>query len=414
MKLIQRDENIENLSKKKVILFIHIPKTAGTSFHTIMRNIFGDERVLRIINPHAEIENASLDLMKSDLSVFSCITGHIPRYIFNEYEHKIQFFTMLRDPVDRVFSLYRFLSRAHTKDLAEVGLLPGFTFGEFLSTRAPGTFAQVNNGMSRMLSRKKSLNNPDDSEFWNSNTMINELEYVFKFLEQTDFGLVEYMNETLNLIKISWNIPYAIEEYSENSTSFDDKIRTMENIHRIVELNTVDIALYQEARKIFKERVKVCGSSNGSITEQAVWRGTLGIDATIHEIAGRQGFYPTEDYNFSWLMLNSTPKINFFYPSETIGETFYLKLRVYVITSLYRLNSVIIKINNNIKSFYINDIDGNWCTITVKELSFSVGIQELTIEMPYAIPVHVIEPHSMDERCLGVALATVGFHHCPG
>lgn len=395
--------------KKHTILFLHIPKTAGTSFLTVMKNVFGDEGVLRIVSPHSEFEKISVDLMKCDLSLVACIAGHIPRYIWHKYEDKLRYFVMLRDPIDRVFSLFRFLSSADAKDLAEIGLYPGFTFDEFLSTRAPGTFGQVNNGMSRMLSNKRSLNDPDDNAFWDAGSMLDELQENFAFLVENDFGIVEKMKETLRLVEKSWDIPYEIEEYRENSTSNDDGLRTVQNIHRIVELNTIDISLYQAARKLFHERVKALTSSDGHLTAQVVWQGTLGADTTISEISGRQGFYPSEDYNFSWLMFESTPKIHFFCPIELIEKQSWIDLRIYMITPSYKVESIVIKLNNVLSGFTITDIDENWRTLTVGPISFNSEIQQLTIELPYVIPVNVIEPNSMDQRHLGIALATVGF-----
>lgn len=409
MKLISMHSIIKNVEQKNIILFLHIPKTAGTSFLTVLRNVFSDERIIRIISPHSELEPYFLDLMQSDLSSISCITGHIPRYIWQKHESEMRIFTLLRHPIDRVFSLYRFLSLASSTELAEIGLLPGFTFDEFLSTYAPGTYSQVNNGMSRMLSSDRSFNNPDDNAFWNTKALAEQLPSHLTFLGQTDFGIVEEMGKTLRLIEKSWNIPYEIEEYRENSTSSERNLLTVENINRIVELNTVDIALYHAACKIFHERVKDLVVSEARTTGQTVWQGTLGTDTNISEISGRQGFYATEDYNFSWLMFENVPIIHFLYPIELLGKEAWIKLRIYMVTPSYNAASIVIKLNHNRLDFTVSEREENWCTLTVGPILADLDIQQLTIELPYVVPVHIIEPSSMDRRHLGVALATVGF-----
>src|SRR3546814_14042200 len=72
-------ENIgQTLAVGRPILFLHIPKTAGTSFLLTLKNVFGDDRVRRITvidsGTSAVIEKIAL----KEMSQLSCLIGHLP------------------------------------------------------------------------------------------------------------------------------------------------------------------------------------------------------------------------------------------------------------------------------------------------------------------------------------------------
>lgn len=86
------------------IIFLHIPKTAGQSVHSALVNAFGKDAVcparvneqLRLMSI-AEINRYQVFSGHFDWSLLDCIKG--PKYVF----------TILRDPMDRIFSFYFYL-----------------------------------------------------------------------------------------------------------------------------------------------------------------------------------------------------------------------------------------------------------------------------------------------------------------
>ena len=91
-----------------MIVFCHIPKTAGTSLNEFLRLHFGSELL-------AARERSGSTYLPKDLRMDSkiyknvrCISGHgLKPYIhFEEFEDDMCWFTFMRDPVERFVSQY--------------------------------------------------------------------------------------------------------------------------------------------------------------------------------------------------------------------------------------------------------------------------------------------------------------------
>src|ERR1043166_2722720 len=102
----------EALSRAKPVLFLHIPKTGGSSFLTVLGNVFGERRVRRLGGAD-ETTQAHIDRIVADeIQDIDCLVGHFPIHAFAKYLDAFRPFTILRDPVDRVMSLFRFFKRS--------------------------------------------------------------------------------------------------------------------------------------------------------------------------------------------------------------------------------------------------------------------------------------------------------------
>jgi Sulfotransferase family len=81
--------------------FIHIPKSAGSSMVSTLHRVAGD--IVHVATPY---DLASFSEMFEDAVILS---GHIPRFMFDWHKRPRTLMTVLRDPVQRVLSNYRYI-----------------------------------------------------------------------------------------------------------------------------------------------------------------------------------------------------------------------------------------------------------------------------------------------------------------
>jgi hypothetical protein len=97
----------------KTAIFLHIPKTAGSTLHTILTKQYAKDELLHLRgNPHIESAIEQFKHMPSeDKARIRLLTGHFEYGIHQYLPQAATYFTLLRDPVDRVISYYYFILR---------------------------------------------------------------------------------------------------------------------------------------------------------------------------------------------------------------------------------------------------------------------------------------------------------------
>ena len=386
------------------LLFLHIPKTAGTSFLTILRNVFGDAGVIRLDSDHTAAAAELAAALGVPGRAPPCLAGHVPLHLCRPYLDRVRMFTMLREPVARVFSLYRFLQRADAETLALHGLAPGFDFNAFITCRNPVTFGQISNGMCRMLGDNPALTDGDARAFWYPDAIATGLQTAMDFLRETDFGLVEEMPATLGLMGGRWGSGLQLTEVRLNFTTEGGEMNDVEHIHRIAELNAADIALYQAARSLFHARLAMPAQA----AAEQLWQPPIGAETPLGDIPARQGFHDWESgTGFAWLQDNGPAQIAFAAPPAREAR---LALRFYLVNPVYDPAQIAVRLNGAPVAMQVAELDGQWCTLIGGPLRFGAGAQTLSITTQYAVPVRFLVPGSADTRSLGAALASVSFY----
>jgi hypothetical protein len=239
------NDQLENFSSKPTSIdyfFIHMPKTAGTSFRIEMLNLFGEEKLfpnnidLKENNDQYP-KGIELDgIFKRLERKVEILSGHYGLDTKNNIAPKSIGVTFLREPITRAISNLKHLQRHSVyfegKTLMQIASLNG--------TANP----EIRNRQCTMLWGGKDLK----QKFNHENAFNNLKTFCF-------FGITEYYKASIELCNklLNWNCKgdiFANQAQNKNQ----DKEVTAELLSYLKEQNKEDILLYNSALKLFKER----------------------------------------------------------------------------------------------------------------------------------------------------------------
>ena len=380
----------ERLLRSKPVLFLHIPKTAGTSFLTILGNVFGESRVRRLRGA-GEMVQAQIDrVVAEEIQDFDCLAGHFPIDQFSKYLDLFRPFTILRDPVERVMSLFRFFRSAPRSERQRLKLPEGFGFNDLIESRVPHDYAQTRNFMCRMLCGDPEISDPKAAAFWQPPDPGAFVDKAVATLRAMDFGLVEDMQSTRVLLQHAWGTKFDLGEYRENFSGPPGTEWTARNIQRIVDLNTLDITLYHEARALFYSRARDI-SALGRIpaddaTSLPILRVQPGKEVSCNDIPGRRGFHKFEG-GFAWLAANQKVLIEFVAAPKMLR----LRMTLYCVSDRFHAGEIEVTLNGVRLAHQVAPLEGNW--VSLKTEAFRPNkdhLNILTLNPPYAVPVRFL------------------------
>jgi hypothetical protein len=102
---------------KPIDVFIHIPKSAGTTFHSILERNYAYQQQFSFRVPRQLALMRLLAMPESRRNRLDCIKGHCGCGIHEYLSRPVNYFTFLRDPVKRVISEYNYVKK-HPKPAA--------------------------------------------------------------------------------------------------------------------------------------------------------------------------------------------------------------------------------------------------------------------------------------------------------
>jgi hypothetical protein len=113
------------MTSDKIYLYVHIPKTSGLYVKT---SILGNKKSNIIFYDYKVIENNSTQNMMNEHAKIS----KIKKSISSENLKHIKFFTIVRNPYDRLYSLWKFFLPKKDEVINPFGILLPKDFEEFV------------------------------------------------------------------------------------------------------------------------------------------------------------------------------------------------------------------------------------------------------------------------------------------
>ncbi|MFM2482040.1 sulfotransferase family 2 domain-containing protein [Celerinatantimonas sp. YJH-8] len=227
--------------------FLHIPKTAGTTFTNILKRQYVRKKKFEFTGNMALDLKRFESLPESDKEQIELFTGHAPIVTGVNQADNATIITFLRDPISRVKSFCQHVSEGKSPCL--IDNFPPKTFN--LDTFLESGYGELSNLQTQMLvnhwgesGSSISIKNMPDSE-------VIDIALYSLFNKVSYFGLQEYFDESLMIFSsaMKWRIPLYTAE-NKKSTS---KLIKFERRHleRIAELNAIDIEVYKVAKEKF-------------------------------------------------------------------------------------------------------------------------------------------------------------------
>lgn len=227
------------------LLFIHLPKTGGSSLAWIIDQYYG-ESAERLITA-GELANIRryLNRPEEELAKVRAISGHMPWGVADYLPGDSGYITMLRHPYERVVSDYYYIYSAPQHPAHELAKSGELTFEDFI--RGP-------NGHNIMTLRMYGYDIQGDKVFYHEGDEESRYSEAVKNLHACAVvGLNDCFEESVNRIADHFQWDHVPEMVRMNTTDgrprFDDLPQADKNV--IIKNNKLDLALYEEARKIF-------------------------------------------------------------------------------------------------------------------------------------------------------------------
>lgn len=245
--------------EEQPVIFLHIPKTAGTTLSHIIERQYSSEHIVSFgSDTHKSIQKFK-SLSRKRRARIRMLKGHmgfgLHKYFPNNANRSpAVYFTLMRNPVERVISHYHHVLQYPTHYLytyTNNGLLD---LDSFLKTKIP---LMLDNGQTRLISGVW-----ENVPFGACDADI--LAIAKKNLHEhfALLGLTERFDETLCLLRIvlGWSHDIAYVRTNVATQRPRPEEVSAETRATIIECNQLDIALYKYATQLFEDKVQQYGS----------------------------------------------------------------------------------------------------------------------------------------------------------
>lgn len=173
------------------LLFLHIPKAGGTTFHAILENLHPNKAGICSITPSFSIQDF-INLPKAKKEEIDLFKGHFEFGMHKYFEgDQFQYITLFRKPVERVISHYYYVLRTPQHYLYQKVAKTNMSLHDYAMSDLS---TELDNGQLRLLTGSEDASIACTPEL---------LEQARRNLQKhfVSFGIVEQFDQSLILFK---------------------------------------------------------------------------------------------------------------------------------------------------------------------------------------------------------------------
>ena len=237
-------------SKRPLLIFLHVQKCGGTTFRDIIEDNYNSVLHLnewkhragwKVLSDFAAMTEKEQKKRTSLMEQYDAIVGHYPYGVHAMLDRPSEYITMLREPTDRLRSLFEYWLHSH------VGEKVGANLGEFLIGNRYG-WALKDNHMVRVFLGSDGFTVPY-GKLTERHTQIamenlNKCHYV-GLVEDYDASLAYFARE------LAWrNVAYVPKNITKHRSESPERLLVDERTRMAVEEHTKwDRVLYACAKQ---------------------------------------------------------------------------------------------------------------------------------------------------------------------
>ena len=225
------------LQQHKKLIFLHIPKTAGTSLRTLVEQAYPAGACVDIYSANSA---DFYETIRHDVDKAQVLYGHTSYGIHQWFGLEPRYIAFVRNPIARVVSLYNHLRR-HKKSPHYTDIhAGGMTLRDMIQAEIS---VETNNHMVRIIGGYGGTETTDNTAILDN--AIAHIEQHFEFV-----GLTERMPESVNILaqRLGWGRQLRILRLNVTPPFPEIDAATSATIK---EYNRLDLMLYEYVEKHF-------------------------------------------------------------------------------------------------------------------------------------------------------------------